>query len=407
MKEGASTTVVIYIIGLLPFVMVVGNSMFIPIIPDIQHALQLTAIEGGLVLTVFSIPAALMIPIIGLISDRIGRKKVILVSLLFIMLGSIFSALAPVFFEGQSAFSMLLLGRFFQGVGAGRTAPMAMALAGDLFVGTDRSKALGTVEVFNSLGKVVSPIVGAFIAVYLWFATFFVYFFLALLAYFGIKVWIKERMKEAEPLRLKDYHRSVQEIILREFKWLIPIFLASGVGLLLLFGLMFFMSYYLEESYGVYGTLKGIYLALPLVFLTVFSYWTGKNMGDNKNYVKRYLLLGLSVLLTSFALLIFFHGLLGLLVLISLASIGLGFFLPAANTAVTASVGIKERGLVVSLYSMVRFLGVALGPITFSILMHDPMELFFFSFFLVGISFIILISSWTCIPILRDCSSRI
>ncbi|MDE5413936.1 MFS transporter [Alkalihalobacterium chitinilyticum] len=407
MKKETSTTVVIYIIGLLPFVMVVGNSMFIPIIPDIQHALQLTAVEGGLVLTVFSIPAALMIPIIGLISDRIGRKKVILVSLLFIMIGSLLSAAAPVFLEGQSAFSMLLLGRFLQGVGAGGTAPMAMALAGDLFAGTDRSKALGTVEVFNSLGKVVSPIIGAFIAVYLWFATFFVYFFLALFAYFGMKIWIYESSKKTEPVGLREYRRSMSEIIMREFKWLIPIFFASGVGLLLLFGLMFFMSYYLEESYGIYGTMKGIYLALPLVFLTLFSYWTGKNMGDNKDHVKRFLLLGLSLLVSSFAFLIFYHGLISLLILISLASIGLGFFLPAANTAVTSSVGVNERGLVVSLYSMIRFLGVALGPITFSVLMYEPVELFFSSFFLIGISFVLLISSWTCIPILKDCVSRI
>ncbi|WP_216830022.1 MFS transporter [Alkalihalobacterium elongatum] len=407
MKKERSTTIVIYIIGLLPFIMVVGNSMFIPIIPDIQHELQLTAIEGGLVLTVFSIPAALMIPIIGFISDRAGRKKVILTSLILIMLGSVMSAVAPVLLSGQAAFSMLLLGRFFQGVGAGGTAPMAMALAGDLFEGLDRSKALGTVEVFNSLGKVISPIIGAFIAVYLWFGTFYIYFLLAFIAFFGIKVWINEGDKQNNPLRIKEYHRSIKKILVSEFKWLIPIFLASGVGLLLLFGLMFYMSYNLEEGYGIYGTLKGIYLALPLVALTVFSYWTGKNMGDNRDKVKQFLIIGLTLLLISFALLIFFHGLVSLLLLISLASIGLGFFLPAANTAVTSSVGKQERGLVVSLYSMIRFLGVALGPITFSILMYDPTELFFSSFFLVGVSFIILISSWTCIPILKECSPKI
>ncbi len=398
---------IILIIGLLPFVMVVGNSMFIPIIPNIQHELQLTAIEGGLILTVFSIPAALMIPIIGGISDRVGRKKVVMLSLLFIMIGSIMSGLAPVLLKGQAAFSLLLFGRFFQGVGAGGTSPMAMALAGDLFEGTERSKALGAVEVFNSLGKVISPIVGAFIAVFIWFGTFWVYFFFAFFAYWGIKVWVNERTRDVKPMRISEYRRSVFTIIVREFKWLIPIFLASGVGLLLLFGLMFFMSYYFEESYGIYGVQKGIYLALPLIALTVFSYWTGRNMGDDRDKVKRYLLLGLSILLISFAFLIFFHGLISLLLLISLASIGLGFFLPAANTAVTSSVGVHERGLVVSLYSMIRFLGVAFGPITFSLLMYDETELFFSSFFLVGISFVILISSWTCIPILKECHSII
>ncbi|OLO26955.1 hypothetical protein BTR23_21550 [Alkalihalophilus pseudofirmus] len=407
MKKSTSTTLIICIIGLLPFVMVVGNSMFIPIIPDIQHELQLTTVESGLILTVFSIPAALMIPIIGFISDRVGRKKVVLVSLLFIMLGSIMSAVAPLLLDGQAAFSMLLFGRFFQGVGAGGTAPMAMAMAGDLFEGKERSKALGTVEVFNSLGKVISPIIGASIAVFLWVGTFWIYFFLAFLAYFGIKISINERVREKKAFSVKDYRRSVITIILREFKWLIPIFIASGVGMLLLFGLMFFMSYYFEESYGIYGIQKGIYLAFPLIALTIFSYWTGNKLGGNSNKVKQFLLLGLSILFISFALLIFFHGLLGLLVLITLVSVGLGFFLPAANTAVTSSVGIHERGLVVSLYSMIRFLGVAFGPITFSVFMNEPMELFFLSFFFVGVSFVILISSWTCIPILKECNPTI
>lgn len=394
-----------FIIGMLPFIMVIGNSLFLPLIPDIQQAMNLTSFQGGLILTVFSIPAALLIPFIGLLSDRVGRKVVIQWSLFFIMVGSLLSALAPMFFTGEVAFFLFLAGRFFQGVGAGGTTPMAMALVADLFDGKNRSQALGTLEVFNSIGKVISPILGALLAVIIWYSTFYFYFLIALLTWIGMFYMLKGKERQSVmQTSFSTYIKNVIAVFIKEFKWIMPIFFATGVGLFILFGMLFFLSFELEAGYQILGIEKGIYMAIPLTALTIFSYWSGKRIGTDKNKMKRFIFLGLVFFLFAFSGLIFLHDLVYLIIFLIIGSAGLGLFLPAANTAVTSSVGPEERGLIVSLYNMIRFFGVALGPMFYSIWMRDVLDMFFMSMFLIGISVVFILIFWTCIPILKDCA---
>jgi len=62
----------------VPFIMVLGNSMLIPVLPDIRNALNLTPIAASLLITLFSLTAGIIIPVAGFLSDRYGRKVVII-----------------------------------------------------------------------------------------------------------------------------------------------------------------------------------------------------------------------------------------------------------------------------------------------------------------------------------------
>ncbi len=63
------------ILGAVPFVMVLGSSMLIPVFPQLKKAMDLTQFQVGLLITVFSIPAAIVIPMAGILSDYVGRRK--------------------------------------------------------------------------------------------------------------------------------------------------------------------------------------------------------------------------------------------------------------------------------------------------------------------------------------------
>lgn len=67
--------------------MVLGNSMLIPVLPAMAGALGLSALHVSLVITLFSVPAGLVIPLAGFLSDRLGRKAVIVPGLLLYGLG--------------------------------------------------------------------------------------------------------------------------------------------------------------------------------------------------------------------------------------------------------------------------------------------------------------------------------
>lgn len=403
MNQTSSKTMLVPILGLLPLIMVLGNSMFIPLLPEVQAELQLTPVQAGLVLTVFSIPAAVMIPLIGFMSDRFGRKKMVLSSLALIMVGSLCSGIA--LYLHEASFSFLLFGRLLQGIGAGGTAPLAMALVGDLFEGRDRSQALGVLEVFNGVGKVISPILGAFIAVvFAWYGSFYFYFSLAAITFVALLVHLRASpLKSERRFSFKKYVSMIGSVLKREGKWIIPIFFTNGVALFLLFGMLYFLSFELEGVYDIVGMMRGVYLAIPLLALGIVSYWTGIFVGESVQRMKQALFFGFFLIVMAFACLIYYHQLIGLLLFLSLAAGGMGLFLPAASTAVTSSVGKEERGFIVSLYNMVRFLGVAFGPVIFSVWMVNLTQMYYWSFFLALVSIFILTAFWSCIPFVKQC----
>jgi len=173
-KKDRST---IYILCLVPFIMVLGNSMLIPVLPAIKKALHVNLSQVGLLITVFSIPAGIVIPFAGLLSDRIGRKTVMVPALIVYGIGGILAGLAGVLVK--QSYYLLLGARVIQGIGAGGTYQLAMALAGDNIQGKERAQALGFLEAANGLGKVISPLAGAALALISWQTPFFVYGVLA------------------------------------------------------------------------------------------------------------------------------------------------------------------------------------------------------------------------------------
>lgn len=69
-------------IASIPLVMTLGNSMLIPVLPTIEKKLKISSFQVSMIITLYSIVAIILIPIAGYLSDRIGRKKVIIPSLL-------------------------------------------------------------------------------------------------------------------------------------------------------------------------------------------------------------------------------------------------------------------------------------------------------------------------------------
>ena len=352
----------------VPFIMVLGNSMLIPVLPTMQSYLNITQFQVSLIITLFSIPAGLTIPFAGFLSDRIGRKKVIVPSLIIYGLGGVIAAAAAILLK-EKAYTVILGGRILQGIGAAGTAPIAMALVSDIFTSQERSKALGLIEAANGLGKVVSPILGSLVALIAWYTTFFV--FPALIIPTALALWfiVKEPKNKKKPQQIKDYLNSVKTVFAKKTKLLLTCFLAGSVVLFVLFGVLFYMSDILEKQYKLDGVLKGLVLAIPVLALSTTAYLTGSHIKKKAKLMKWLVFTGL--LLTTLSLIVipvfksnyFFFG------AIVFMGIGGGLVLPCLNMIITSSTDSEERGMVTSLYGSVRFFGVALGPATFGMLL--------------------------------------
>ena len=80
--SGSKQTASLLALSSVPLIMTLGNSMLIPVLPAIEEALDITSLQASLIITVYSVMAIILIPIAGYLSDRVGRKKVIIPSLI-------------------------------------------------------------------------------------------------------------------------------------------------------------------------------------------------------------------------------------------------------------------------------------------------------------------------------------
>lgn len=364
-------------LGSVPLIMVLGNSMLIPILPTMQDQLHISKFQASLVITLFSVPAGIIIPLAGFLSDRFNRKVVIIPSLVLYAAGGLIAGIAAMLLA--KPYTVIMMGRILQGLGAAGTAPIAMALAGDIFQGGARSKALGLIEASNGLGKVLSPILGVLIAMITWYAVFLAFPILCIPSALAIWFFTKESKKTAKPKKFEEYFQSLKTIFKREWKWLLTAYFAGASALFILFGVLFYLSQILEEKYQIDGLLKGGILAIPLLAMSTTSYITGAKIKKQKALMKTLIVTGMlsiGVPLAVAAIVRNAYILLGLLVI---TGIGTGLVLPCLNMLITSAVSKEERGIVTSLYGSVRFLGVAIGPPVFTWLMEQSRIVMFLS----------------------------
>lgn len=346
----------------VPFVMVLSNSMLIPVLPATQKALHITPFQVGLIITAFSVPAGIIIPLGGYLSDRLGRKVVMIPALFLFGLGGLLAGLAALLMA--KPFWGVLGARVVQGIGGGGLYQVAMALAGDTFDAAERPRALGILEAANGLGKVVAPIIGAAAALLVWFAPYWVYPILAwpaaLLVWFLVKEPKKEAAKNQSP---GQYLAGLKETWEAKGIGLLTAFAAGMVALFLLFGILSYYSDILESRWNIRGFVKGFVMAIPVLVMMITTYLTGIALQSQATRLGKPLLLaGLGLVASGLASLFFLKGLYLFTVGMSVLGLGAGLMLPALNNMVTSAVGAAGRGIVTSLYGTVRFFGAALGP---------------------------------------------
>ena len=391
-------------LSLVPLIMVLGNSMLIPVLPIIQKELHVNLIQVGLLITVFSIPAGIVIPFAGMISDRIGRKKVMFPALLVYGAGGILAGIFAIILKEQS-FPFIIGARIVQGIGAGGTYQLSMALAGDLIQSSERSKVLGLLEAANGLGKVISPLAGAAIALITWYMPFFVYGILAIPVAFLILLITKENTQKlkANVQPIPQYLQNLVKIFQQKGLALLISFLSGFFVLLSLFGLLSFFSDILEKQFKIEVFQRGFILAIPVLVMTITAFVLGTVMQKQLAKILKFAVV-IGLFLVGLGLILFCPWKTPWLFTVSSSILGLGTgaVLPSLNTLITSSAPKTERGLVTCLYGTVRFFGVAVGPPIFGYAEKLTKPPIFFSTaaicILIGILFWVLVKPGQIIP---------
>ncbi|SFE94128.1 MFS transporter [Alteribacillus iranensis] len=357
----------------IPLMMTLGNSMLIPILPLMEREIEITPFQSSLLITIYSIIAIVLIPISGYISDKFGRKKVIVPSLILVGIGGIVSAIAA--WKMNSPYAVIMIGRFLQGAGAAGAFPVVLPTVGDMFKEEEEaSHGLGIIETSNTFGKVLSPILGALLAMIVWYMPFVAIpvlsFISAALVMFLVKVPPGDQKDENEK-GLKEFLAGIKETFQYNKRWLLSVFLIGGILMFILFGFLFHFSSILEEQYHIDGYVKGLLLAIPLLFLCGASYLGGKLAGKDKNRMKWLILAGNGVAATGLFFIKQDMSLYMFIIFLSVAGIGIGIALPCLDALITKGIEKEERGSITSFYTSMRYVGVAAGPPIIAIMMEQ------------------------------------
>jgi DHA1 family tetracycline resistance protein-like MFS transporter len=217
----------LFIIFLTVFIDLLGFGIIIPIVPFYLESNFVSPENAGkvlgLLITSFSAMQFLFAPILGRISDKIGRRPVILGSLFASGITHFIFALAP-------NLTILFIARLLTGIAAA-TVPTAMAYIADITTPENRAKGMGLIGMSFGLGFVFGPAIGG------------------VLSHQDILLTL------TSPLRTLFSETFIQQNLLR-----IPIFFAG----ILSFSSFLFAFFKLGESLKAKGTAKGDYSRFQL-----------------------------------------------------------------------------------------------------------------------------------------------
>ena len=168
-------------IALLSMTPPLATDLYMPSLPEMTAYYQTTSSVTSYTMTIFFVFMAIGILILGPMSDKYGRKPILLGSILVALTFSIVCALSP-------SIWLLIAARAIQAFGAGGMVAIATALIRDSFEGKEMSNVLSITQAIVLLAPMIAPIMGAVILAYFsWKMTFValaILFFITLIGVF-------------------------------------------------------------------------------------------------------------------------------------------------------------------------------------------------------------------------------
>jgi MFS family permease len=146
----------------------VGTALVSPVLDSLVEPFGTTAASIGLLVSVFSAPGIVAISLVGVLADRVGRKPVLVASLL--LFGASGAAVAA-----TTDFRVALALRFLQGVGFAGVLPTLITSLGDLYSGSREATAQGLRFTVSGVSQAVLPLLAGLLVTVAWQYPFLLY----------------------------------------------------------------------------------------------------------------------------------------------------------------------------------------------------------------------------------------
>jgi len=344
----------LHIVFAVTLMAIMGVANITPAFPRIAKELNVTPAQIAYLITYFTVPGVFLSPILGVLADRLGRKRILAPSLfLFGIAGTACGLVRD--------FDLLLGLRFLQGVGAAAIGALNVTIIGDLYAGRERTTAMGYNSSVLSVGTAIYPLLGGALATIGWH-----YPFLVSIVAVPVGLVVLLGLKSPEPRNkqpLRAYFGDVW-LIVRQ-RSMIGLFMGGLVTFIVLYGsYLTFLPFLVARSFRGTPLMIGIILSCASISgaLTASQLgWFARRFPE-----KRLLAAGFVLYALSMALVPFMPSLWILLVPAVIQGVAMAFTMPTINSLMAAFAPVNQRGAIMSLNGMVLRLGQTLGPIVMS-----------------------------------------
>lgn len=344
----------LFIIALIAVVDMLGYGIIIPILYAYSKKFGISDFQNGLLFAIFSIFQFISTPLIGRLSDKYGRKPLLLLSIIGTSISFFMTAFAP------NAF-FLFFARALDGFTAGNI-PVALAVISDSTKPEERAKAFGLIGAAFSFGFVFGPAISAFTVGISESLPFIIAGCISLTAALLTALFLPETNKH------------IGEVVkgkLFDFKRIWHTLFDPNVGVTFLITLIFFLAFACAIVYGfqpftlnvlhisqsenaILFTLFGIVGLITQTFLVQFF---TKRFGIKKAF-------SLGILLTALSFLIMFFS--RTLAIFVAASMILGVFNSIVQTLIptilSQEADAKSQGSIMGLNASYQSIGMIIGP---------------------------------------------
>jgi len=329
---------------------IMGVASITPAFPKIVKELNISVKDVGLLITAFSFPGILLVPFLGVVADRWGRKRIIIPSL---MLFGIAGGLC--FFVRD--FKLLLILRLIQGMGAAPLGSLTVTIIGDLYSGKKLVAAMGYNSSVRSIGSAVYPAIGGALAMMGWH-----YPFILPVIAIPIGFLVLSTLKVPEPeneLHIRE-HLNIVWKKLRN-RQVVGLLVIGIIIFVMLFGsYMTCFPLLVGNSFAASPLIIGLIMASVSLIAAVISSQLGK---INKLFSRK-AILKMSFILYTLALLIIplISQLWLFFIPVIIFGIAHGMSIPVIQALFAEAAPLKYRATFMSVSGMTFRVGQTLGP---------------------------------------------
>ena len=175
------------------FVVMLGYGIIIPIFPFYIESMGAGGTELGLLVASYAVMRLIFSPVWGSLSDRVGRKPIL-------MIGVLGYAITMIWFGFATQLWMLFAARILSGILSSATSPTTMAYIGDSTSDEERSRGMGILGSAMGLGTIFGPLLGGLLAEFSLAIPFFISGGLSFVALLLIALFLPESLRLFFPL---------------------------------------------------------------------------------------------------------------------------------------------------------------------------------------------------------------